>query len=135
MTPQTATSPDPESELLEQCPVYAATAVLDDLRRTDYSRLDAEDHVYLDYTGGGMYADSPVRLHAEMLAHHVLGNPATPPASVPRIPPRSWSGHGKPCSTIPRLWRVHGRLHAQRERCTEACPANSSRSCISRLRP
>src|SRR4051794_1188804 len=75
MPPQTATSPDPESELLEQCPEYAATAVLDDLRRTDYSRLDAEDHVYLDYTGGGMYADSQVRLHAEMLAHQVLGNP------------------------------------------------------------
>ena len=75
MPPQTATSPDPESELLEQCPEYAATAVLDDLRRTDYSRLDAEDHVYLDYTGGGMYADSQVRLHAEMLGHHVLGNP------------------------------------------------------------
>ncbi|HUR36072.1 MAG TPA: aminotransferase class V-fold PLP-dependent enzyme [Vicinamibacterales bacterium] len=75
MTPRTVTSTDPARELLEYCPEYAATSILDDLRRTDYSRLDRDDQAYLDYTGGGMYADSQVRAHAELLTGHVLGNP------------------------------------------------------------
>ncbi len=75
MTSQRVTSTDPVRELLAQFPGYAATSHLDELRRTEYSRLDARDHVYLDYTGGGMYADSQVRAHAEMLCGHVLGNP------------------------------------------------------------
>src|SRR4051812_19815222 len=75
MTPRTATSPNPGTELLERWPGYATTAILDELRRTDYSRLDAQGHAYLDYTGGGMYADSQVRAHADLLVNHVLGNP------------------------------------------------------------
>src|SRR5215211_6818508 len=39
-------------------PEYAATSVLDELRQTEYSRLDAEHHVYLDYTGGSLHAAS-----------------------------------------------------------------------------
>ena len=38
-------------------PAYAGTAVLDGMRARDYTRLDAVGHVYLDYTGGGLYAD------------------------------------------------------------------------------
>jgi molybdenum cofactor sulfurtransferase len=72
---RTSTSLNPASELLEQYPEYAATAVLDELRRTDYARLDAHHQVYLDYTGGGVYADSQVRAHAEMLSGRILGNP------------------------------------------------------------
>ena len=34
---------------------------LDDLRATDYERLDRLGHVYLDYTGGGLYAMSQIR--------------------------------------------------------------------------
>jgi selenocysteine lyase/cysteine desulfurase len=75
MSLRTATSADPAAELLDQFPAYAETSALDELRRTEYSRLDAQDHVYLDYTGGGMYADSQVRAHMELLFHHVLGNP------------------------------------------------------------
>jgi molybdenum cofactor sulfurtransferase len=63
------------AELVERFPAYAGTAILDDLRRTDYSRLDADDHAYLDYTGGGMYSDAQVREHAELLTSKVLGNP------------------------------------------------------------
>ena len=75
MTARTMTSPNPGTELLEHWPEYAGTTILDELRRTDYSRLDAQGHAYLDYTGGGMYADSQVRAHADLLVHHVLGNP------------------------------------------------------------
>ena len=38
-------------------PEYAATEALDALRRSDYSRLDEQDHVYLDYTGAGLFAE------------------------------------------------------------------------------
>jgi selenocysteine lyase/cysteine desulfurase len=32
-------------------------------------------HIYLDYTGGGLYADSQLRRHQKLLAEHVFGNP------------------------------------------------------------
>ena len=60
---------------LEKHPDYARTAVLDALRQSDYGRLDAQQHVYLDYAGGGQYADSQIRLHLELLNDHILGNP------------------------------------------------------------
>jgi molybdenum cofactor sulfurtransferase len=56
-------------------PEYGATTRLDDLRRTEYGRLDAGGHVYLDYTGGGLYAEAQVREHADQLGAAVLGNP------------------------------------------------------------
>ena len=51
------------------------SARLDGIRRTELARLDAEGHVYLDYTGGGLYGASQVRAHAELLLGSVLGNP------------------------------------------------------------
>ncbi len=51
------------------------TAVLDELRRSDFARLDAGGHVYLDYTGAGLYADSQLAEHVELLRHDVFGNP------------------------------------------------------------
>ena len=56
-------------------PAYAGTAVLDDMRARDYSRLDVAGHVYLDYTGGGLYADSQLARHRALLAGAVFGNP------------------------------------------------------------
>ncbi len=56
-------------------PAYASTHALDELRAAEFSRLDAEDHVYLDYTGGGLYAESQVRRHSELLLSGVFGNP------------------------------------------------------------
>ena len=56
-------------------PAYAGTAVLDGLRARDYARLDAAGQVYLDYTGGGLYADSQLARHRDLLARAVLGNP------------------------------------------------------------
>ncbi len=56
-------------------PGYLDTAVLDELRASDYERLDRLGHVYLDYTGGGLYAASQIRRHMALLEDHVLGNP------------------------------------------------------------
>jgi molybdenum cofactor sulfurtransferase len=56
-------------------PAYAATAALDVLRASEYARLDAEGHVYLDYTGGGLYADAQLREHLKLLRTHTFGNP------------------------------------------------------------
>lgn len=53
----------------------AATRALDDLRATEYARLDAAGQVYLDYTGGGLYAEAQVRAHHALLSQHVFGNP------------------------------------------------------------
>ncbi len=62
-------------QFLSHHPDYAATSALDALRATQYGRLDAQHQVYLDYTGGGLYAASQVHEHAQMLDDHVLGNP------------------------------------------------------------
>lgn len=63
------------AQFLQQHPDYAATVSLDDLRRTQYARLDAQNQVYLDYTGGGLHAASQVQEHVQMLSEQVLGNP------------------------------------------------------------
>jgi selenocysteine lyase/cysteine desulfurase len=52
------------------------------LRATDYVRLDAQGHVYLDYTGGSLYGESQLRAHMDLLRRHVFGNPhSTNPTS------------------------------------------------------
>jgi len=56
-------------------PEYARTNALDALRASEYRRLDGERHVYLDYTGGGLHAESQVREHAELLNRSIFGNP------------------------------------------------------------
>ncbi len=54
---------------------YAETGALDELRRSDFRRLDAGGHVYLDYTGGGLYGDSQLTEHMKLLRENVFGNP------------------------------------------------------------
>ena len=56
-------------------PEFAETKYLDELRGTEYRRLDDQQQVYLDYTGGGLYAESQLTAHFEMLRAKVLGNP------------------------------------------------------------
>src|SRR5215469_11606588 len=47
-----------------------------------YARLDRQQHVYLDYTGGGLYAECQLRDYFQLINHQVLGNPhSTNPAS------------------------------------------------------
>jgi molybdenum cofactor sulfurtransferase len=63
------TLPAPLAEALR------ATEILDELRAAEYARLDDCGQVYLDYTGGGLYADSQVTEHLRMLRGGLFGNP------------------------------------------------------------
>src|SRR4051794_40186425 len=60
---------------LSAYPAYASTGQLDTLRATEYARLDQQGQTYLDYTGGGLYAEAQVREHLAMLTGGVFGNP------------------------------------------------------------
>lgn len=60
---------------LKTYPDYPSTEALDRLRLTEYARLDVNHQVYLDYTGGGLYAESQIRRHHHLLSEHVFGNP------------------------------------------------------------
>jgi selenocysteine lyase/cysteine desulfurase len=62
---------------------FQKTRVLDELRVSDYGRLDANSQIYLDYTGGGLYAASQLQRHYELLRNSVFGNPhSTNPTSL-----------------------------------------------------
>src|SRR5215467_7585768 len=66
----------------QKFPTFETTQSLDTLRATEYARLDAQQQVYLDYTGGGLYAACQLREQMELLCSHVFGNPhSTNPAS------------------------------------------------------
>src|SRR5512135_625651 len=68
---------------LKAHPSYRDTQAIDDLRRAQYARLDAGEHIYLDYTGGGLYAESQLQQHQDLLRDHVFGNPhSTNPTSL-----------------------------------------------------
>ena len=57
-------------------------AFFNDLRKKEYDRLDDLGHVYLDYTGGNLYAESQLLQHQELLRNNVFGNPhSTNPTS------------------------------------------------------
>jgi molybdenum cofactor sulfurtransferase len=56
-------------------PNYAETEALDALRVSDFARLDRSGHVYLDYTGGGLFASSQLREHVALIESTVFGNP------------------------------------------------------------
>ena len=73
--PQTRSVAAAEAAFRQHHPAYADTALLDELRRTDFSRLDRGGHVYLDYTGGGLYAESQLAEHVRLLEEGVFGNP------------------------------------------------------------
>lgn len=72
-----------KNKFIQLYPEYETTGLLDELRQKDYSRLDRLDHVYLDYTGAGLYAESQIKTHLETLSGSVFGNPhSTNPSSV-----------------------------------------------------
>ncbi|MFZ5858821.1 MAG: aminotransferase class V-fold PLP-dependent enzyme [Chloroflexota bacterium] len=77
-------SSDPELvAFLKAYPTYPSTHALDHLRLSEYARLDLNGQVYLDYTGGGLYAESQILRHHRLLSEHVFGNPhSTNPASM-----------------------------------------------------
>jgi selenocysteine lyase/cysteine desulfurase len=63
------------ADFLKTYPAFAATQKLDALRESEYARLDKHHHIYLDYTGGGLYAESQLRDHIALLKENVFGNP------------------------------------------------------------
>lgn len=68
--------PNPEFEtFLKQYPTFQKTKSIDILRQKEYARLDRGEHVYLDYTGGGIYAELQIQKHQELLRENVYGNP------------------------------------------------------------
>lgn len=46
-----------------------------ELRAREFARLDRQDHVYLDYTGSALYAESQIRAHHDLLREGLFGNP------------------------------------------------------------
>jgi selenocysteine lyase/cysteine desulfurase len=75
---------DAYEEFLAAYPEYASTHEIDALRVREYRRLDDQRHVYLDYTGGSLHAESQVTQHAALLNEHIFGNPhsASPSSSA-----------------------------------------------------
>ena len=67
-------APEPAG-FLSAYPGYRSTALLDELRATEYSYLDAGGHVYLDYAGAGLPAQAQLAAHAERIRGGVFGNP------------------------------------------------------------
>lgn len=49
--------------------------LLDTLRHTEYSALDKNKEIYLDYTGGSLYAVSQLKKHMQLLEVGIYGNP------------------------------------------------------------
>ena len=45
------------ADFVQSYPFYDTTHDIDELRQSEYSRLDRLGQIYLDYTGGGLYAE------------------------------------------------------------------------------
>ena len=63
------------ADFLNAYPAFHRTRQIDALRASEYTRLDNHGHIYLDYTGGGLYADRQLREHMALLRENVFGNP------------------------------------------------------------
>ena len=67
---------------IENKAVLAHNDFFEILRNVEYKRLDKNNQVYLDYTGGNLYAKSQIMEHQDLLIHNILGNPhSTNPTS------------------------------------------------------
>ncbi len=62
-------------EFLALYPDYAGTRQFDETRQKEFARLDKNQEIYLDYTGGSLYPASLIDQQAELLKNHVFGNP------------------------------------------------------------
>jgi len=63
------------AQFIQRYPQYAHTSLIDDLRQRDYPQLDRGKHIYLDYTGAGLYAHSQLEAHHLLLRESIFGNP------------------------------------------------------------
>lgn len=70
------------NSLAENKVVLAHNDFFEILRNVEYKRLDSNKQVYLDYTGGNLYAKSQILEHQDLLINNILGNPhSTNPTS------------------------------------------------------
>ena len=101
---------------------YAGTAVLDELRAHRVSRAWTRGgHVYLDYTGGGLYAESQLREHMALLRERRVRQPAFDQPHLSREHAARRARARRGARVLQRLARrVRRDLHAQRDRCAEA---------------
>ena len=72
-TAQNDRRPEPPG-FLAAYPGYRSTVLLDRLRASEYSYLDAGGHVYLDYAGAGLPANAQLAEHAERIRGRCFGN-------------------------------------------------------------
>ena len=64
-----------QAAFMNAWPEWQTTAALDELRASDFSRLDEQQHVYLDYTGGGLYGATQIANHSRFMTEGIFGNP------------------------------------------------------------
>ena len=70
------------NNVAEQNIILTHNDFFDILRNVEYKRLDSNKQVYLDYTGGNLYAKSQIMEHQDLLINNILGNPhSTNPTS------------------------------------------------------
>ena len=63
-------------------PVLAHDEFFNALRATNYKRLDKDNHIYMDYTGGNLYSTTQLEEHLQLLSNNTFGNPhSTNPTS------------------------------------------------------
>jgi len=62
-------------KFLEEHPNYTSTKILDDLRSSEYPQIDDNEHIFLDYTGCGLYCRTQIKKHCMFLNNNVYGNP------------------------------------------------------------
>ena len=74
-SPRSPSRRQAEDAFLAAHPSFRETGLVDVLRETEYTQLDASGQVYLDYTGGSLYAESQLHDHMELLREAVYGNP------------------------------------------------------------
>ena len=60
------------STLTENKTVLAHQDFFEILRNVEYKRLDNNKQVYLDYTGGNLYAKSQIMEHQDLLINNIL---------------------------------------------------------------
>ena len=93
--------PEPPG-FLSAYPGYRSTALLDRLRATEYSYLDAGGHVYLDYTGAGLPAASAADRSCRAAAWRVLREPALGKPGLRRVDGTDRAGAARGPRALPR---------------------------------
>lgn len=59
-----------------------STHIIEELRQKEYARLDEQNQVYLDFTGGSLFSTVQLETHIRFLQENILGNPhSTNPTS------------------------------------------------------